>query len=185
MPDHVCPPWLGYVLASPIRKLLQNPTKILSPYIHAGMTVLDVGSAMGFFTIPLAHLVGPKGKVIAVDMQEKMLKGLANRAAKAGVTDVIDSHLSLANSLGLPEYAGKIDFALTFAVVHEMPDANQLFSELAILLKSGGTILLAEPTGHVDAPAFAKTLAKAQEQGFILSDQPNISRSHTALLKKP
>jgi len=41
---HVCPVWVGYLLASPLRKLLQNPDKILAPYVKPGMTVLDVGA---------------------------------------------------------------------------------------------------------------------------------------------
>jgi len=41
------------------------------------MTVLDIGCGMGFFSIPLAPMVGPNGKVIWVDMQEKMLQLLA------------------------------------------------------------------------------------------------------------
>src|SRR5437867_3779272 len=72
----VCPWWIGYILASPVRKLMHNPHTILAPYVNKGMTVLDFGSAMGFFSIPLAQMVGPAGKVICVDMQEKMLERL-------------------------------------------------------------------------------------------------------------
>ena len=49
MAEHVCPVWVGYLLASPVRKLFDNPEKVLAPYVKEGMTVLDVGSAMGFF----------------------------------------------------------------------------------------------------------------------------------------
>ena len=85
MAKHVCPWWVGYLLISPIRRWLQDPDKILSPYISEGMTVLDVGPGMGFFTIPAARMVGNSGRVIAVDLQEKMLKSLVKRAEKAGV----------------------------------------------------------------------------------------------------
>jgi len=51
MAKRVCPVWVGYLLASPIRKLFQNPQRILSPYVENGMKVLDVGCAMGFFKI--------------------------------------------------------------------------------------------------------------------------------------
>jgi hypothetical protein len=55
----VCPWWLGYVLASPLRGLLENPNQIVEPYVREGMTVLEPGPGMGFFTLPLARLVGP------------------------------------------------------------------------------------------------------------------------------
>jgi len=77
MPKRVCPAWLGHFLANPIRKLIHPPQKILSPYVREGMTVLDIGCGMGFFRISLAQMVGPNGKVIWVDMQEKMLQLLA------------------------------------------------------------------------------------------------------------
>ena len=57
----VCPWWVGYILASPVRKLWQNPARILGPFVQPGMTVLEPGPGMGFFTLELARLVGPKG----------------------------------------------------------------------------------------------------------------------------
>ncbi len=59
MPERVCPWWLGYFLASPIRRLWQNPAQILRPYVREGMTVLEPGPGMVFFTLELARLVGP------------------------------------------------------------------------------------------------------------------------------
>ena len=83
MAHSVCPWWLGYLLASPIRKLIQDPDRILSPYVKPGMVALDVGSAMGFFTLPLARIVGSTGHVIAIDLQEKMIKSLRRRATRS------------------------------------------------------------------------------------------------------
>ena len=91
MAKHVCPWWVGYLLVSPIRRWFQDPEKILSPYVSEGMTVLDIGPGMGFFTIPAARMVGDSGRVIAVDLQEKMLKSLVKRAEKAGVAGRIVS----------------------------------------------------------------------------------------------
>ncbi|MBN1983026.1 MAG: class I SAM-dependent methyltransferase [Chitinivibrionales bacterium] len=84
---HVCPWWLGYLLASPIRRLVQNPEKILKPFVREGFHVLEVGPGMGFFTLPLAAMVGPRGKIIAVDIQNHMVNELARRVAKAGYSD--------------------------------------------------------------------------------------------------
>ena len=61
----VCPWWAGYILASPLRRLIQDPRSLLAPYVHPGMTVLEPGPGMGFFTLELARLVGPAGRVIA------------------------------------------------------------------------------------------------------------------------
>lgn len=84
-PQRVYPWWLGYLLVSPLRRLSQNPGKVLAPYVREGMTVLEPGRGMGFFTLELARLVGPSGRVVAVDIQPRMLAGLRRRAARAGL----------------------------------------------------------------------------------------------------
>ena len=62
MENKVYPWWMGFMLLSPFRKFSQNPDEILSKYVLKGMKVMDVGCAMGFFSLPLARLVGEKGK---------------------------------------------------------------------------------------------------------------------------
>lgn len=86
MAQHVCPWWIGYFLASPIRRISFDPRKILAPFVSEGMTVLEPGPGMGFFTLELARAVGPKGRVVAVDVQAKMLAALERRARRAGLS---------------------------------------------------------------------------------------------------
>ncbi len=81
--DHVCPWWLAYTWDNRFRNLFQNPEKILGQYVHRGMTVLDVGCGMGFFSIGMARLVGEEGRVIAVDLQEKMIDIVRKRSELA------------------------------------------------------------------------------------------------------
>jgi ubiquinone/menaquinone biosynthesis C-methylase UbiE len=179
MAKRICPWWVGYLLASPIRRWLQDPEKILSPYVNEGMTVLDIGPGMGFFTIPAALMVGDSGKVIAVDVQEKMLEVLGKRAAKAGLGDRIVIRLCEPNSLGVSE---PIDLCLAFNVVHEVPDAGALFSQIRGILKPAGKLLLSEPPGHVSEKEFRETLALASTAGLKLVGEPKIRRSRSALL---
>ncbi|HBA82556.1 MAG TPA: methyltransferase type 11 [Verrucomicrobia bacterium] len=186
MTHHVCPFWVGYLLASPLRRLIQDPDTILRPYVATGMTVLEIGPAMGFFTLPLANMVGPRGKVVAVDVQEKMIRALQARAAKAGVGDRITARVCEETSLGLNEFDGQIDFALAFAVVHEVPEAAGLFADIARMLKPGGKLMAAEPKGHVSLSKFEQTLGLAGPKGFSIDARPRITHSHAALLiRKP
>jgi len=60
---------------------------------------------MGYFSIPLARMVGETGKVIAADVQPEMLRALWMRAKRAGVEHQIITHLCEADSLGL-KHAG-------------------------------------------------------------------------------
>ncbi|QTA89130.1 class I SAM-dependent methyltransferase [Desulfonema magnum] len=185
MAESVCPVWIGYFLASPVRKLFQNPEKILRPYIRKGMNVLDIGCAMGFFSLPLARMVGSNGRVICVDMQEKMITSLEKRARRAGVSDRIETHLCRQNSLNLQEVKEQIDFALAFAVVHEVPDASVLFAEVYEAMKSGGKFLVAEPKGHLSEKDFEVTISIARQSGFRkAADSPEIAHSRVVLLEK-
>jgi ubiquinone/menaquinone biosynthesis C-methylase UbiE len=185
MPPHVCPWWIGYLLVSPLRRLMHSPGQIVAPYVHEGMTVLEPGPGMGFFTLELARRVGASGQVVAVEIQSKMLGRLKRRAAKVGLFERVDARLAQPDSMGLADLAGKVDFALAFAVVHEAPSKSAFFAEIFAALKSSASLLFVEPAGHVKLPLFNKELACAAEAGFHLNGRPAISHCHAALLKKP
>ena len=148
------------------------------------MTVLEPGPGMGFFTIPLAKLVGPSGRVIVVDVQAKMIATLKTRAARAGLLDRIDARVVSAASMALDDLCRKIDFALAFAMLHEFPDAPRFFAEVAQALRSEGKVLLAEPRGHVKPAMFDSQLRAAESAGFAVAARPQIPRSHAALLTR-
>ncbi len=181
---HVCPWWIGYLLASPVRRILQQPAELLAPHVRQGMTVLEPGPGMGFFTLELARLVGSSGRVIAVDVQPRMIAALRRRAAKAGVLDRLDTRLASPDSMGLADLAGLVDFTLAFAVVHELPAAAPFFRQVAEASKPGAQLLFAEPAGHVTASAFDAEIQAARDAGFALVDSPSVRRSRTALLAK-
>jgi len=184
MAKHVCPVWIGYLLASPIRKLFQNPDKILIPYITEGMTVLDVGCAMGFFSLPAAKMVGQNGKVICVDIQKEMIKALEKRASKAGLTNRLETRLCNENSLGLNDMTEKIDLAFAIAVVHEVLEPSAFFSEIYKTLKLKHKFLVVEPKGHVSVEDFEKTISIAKENGFIVIDKPKPRSGRVVVLEK-
>jgi SAM-dependent methyltransferase len=119
MAKHVCPAWVGYLLLNPLRRLFENPDKIFGRFVRPGMYILEPGCGMGYFTLPLARMVGPTGRVIAVDVQPKMLSALSRRARKAGLAERIDIRSAAADRLGIADLAGAVDFAALIHMVHE------------------------------------------------------------------
>jgi len=121
-------------------------------------------------------MVGPSGKVIAVDLQPKMIAGLKRRAAKADLLDRLDARVTSAETMGIADLESKVDFTLAFAIVHEFPDAARFFLESARASKPGSRLLLAEPSGHVDKKAFSDELAAAAAAaaGFQVQDKPQV-----------
>ncbi len=148
------------------------------------MTVLEAGPGMGYFTLELAQLVGASGQVIAVDVQPKMIDRLQRRAAKAGLGDRVEARVAPAESMGIADLQGSVDFTLAFAVVHEFPDASRFFVEVATASKVGASVLLAEPSGHVKAAAFDVEIQAAATAGLLVVERPSIRRSQSALLRK-
>ncbi|MEJ2659240.1 MAG: methyltransferase domain-containing protein [Desulfobacteraceae bacterium] len=166
MARHVCPFWLGYLLLNPLRKLLEHPDRLLGPFVRPGMTVLEPGCAMGFFTLPLARMVGPAGRVIAMDIQPGMLGVLERRARKAGLSERIEIRPAMPTGLGVEDLDRCVDFAAALHVVHEMPNPGAFFDEVRRTLKPGGRLLVVEPKGHVSAEAFSQTVTLSEHAGF-------------------
>ncbi|OGP85972.1 MAG: hypothetical protein A2Z08_06485 [Deltaproteobacteria bacterium RBG_16_54_11] len=176
---HVCPWWFCYAFDNPLRKLFQDPYEILAPYVKQGFTVIDIGPGMGYFAIPLLKLAGKEGKVIALDIQEKMLTVLKRRAIKARVNGNLVTHLSAPNDFGLKE---KADFILAFWMLHEVPDKIQFLKNVKKLMKGTACALIVEPKLHVTKMAFDRTIQMAEESGLKIRAYPAISLSRAILL---
>ncbi|HEY6074331.1 MAG TPA: class I SAM-dependent methyltransferase, partial [Anaerolineales bacterium] len=174
----------GYFLANPLRRLVNNPTTILRRFVSDGMTVVEPGPGMGFFTMELARLVGRPGRVVAIDVQPKMLVELRRRAAKAGLLDRIDVRQGPGEGMGLDDLKGQVDFVLAFAVVHELPSAGRFFAEVSTVLKSGRRLLVAEPRFQVSEQEFAATLQMADQNGLRVDSRPAIRWTRSAALVK-
>lgn len=178
----VCPWWLGPVLAGSWRRWLQDPAALLAPFVREGMTVLEPGPGMGFFSLELARLVGDWGRVVCVDLQPRMLSGLRRRAEAAGLGRRIEARLAEPGDMGLEDLSAQVDFILAFAVVHELPDAGVFFKEMRAALKPGGRLLLAEPRIEVGLGRFEETIRIAAGTGFVRREGPKVWGGRAAVL---
>jgi 2-polyprenyl-3-methyl-5-hydroxy-6-metoxy-1,4-benzoquinol methylase len=166
---HVFPWWAGYLLLNPIRKVSLNPEEILNNYIQPRMKIIDAGCAMGFFSLPLAKLTGPDGKVICIDPQKRMLSTLKKRAEKAGLSGTIDARLCSYDSPMVSDLRGQIDLAFAFGVLHETKDEKKFISEINSTLKSGAFFIFGEP--HVvTKKEFNDSIALIEAYGFIVEE---------------
>ncbi len=176
--DHVCPWWMAYTFDNPLRRLIHNPEKMFGDYVTEGMTVVDIGCGMGYFSLGLAKIVGDTGKVISVDLQQKMLDIMQNRASKAGVSLRIEPHLCDTDNIKLNT---PVDFALAFWMVHETPDPEKFFNQIVSILKPAGKLVYAEPAFHVTEKHFNEICAAAHKTGLKKTKDLNIAFSRAAL----
>jgi ubiquinone/menaquinone biosynthesis C-methylase UbiE len=163
MAGHVCPPWLSFTLTNFFRRMFHDPKKILARFIKSGDTVVDVGCGPGFFTIPMARMVGEKGLVIAADINRGMLKRVKRRAERAGVSGRLLAQLSEKNRLGI---GPKVNFALAFWMAHEVRDLGRFFAEIQATLQPDGVFLLVEPKMHVSDMSYDEIVAAAEKAGL-------------------
>jgi ubiquinone/menaquinone biosynthesis C-methylase UbiE len=175
-----CPLWLAGMLDNRLRRLLHNPTKILKPYIRKDMVAMDVGCGPGVFSIEIAKLLNGTGKVIAVDMQEKMLEIIRKKTVGTALENRIVLHKCSQERVNVTQ---RVDFVLMFYMVHEVPSQEKLFDEVLPLINETGLLMIVEPklvTKHV----FNKMIDSIKEKGFAEYAKLKIPLSRGVVLKK-
>ena len=95
---------------NPIRRLFEPPQRLIGPYTKNGQVVADLGCASGYYTLALAELVGPEGKVYAVDLDNKCIRALEKKAHKKGYHN-IEAHASSASDVSFIKDRS-VDFVL-------------------------------------------------------------------------
>ena len=179
--DCVCPWWLCPTFDNPVRKLFHNPAKMLGQYIKLGDNVLDIGPGMGYFTFPMAELVGAGGKVTALDIQEKMLMRLKHRVTKRGIKN-IDTLIYDGNAFPFKE---KFDFVLLFWMYHEVHNKEVFIKEIKSITTNTTKIFISEPKIHVPEKNFNNSIQLLLDSGFNVVDRPDVSFSRTVVLTTP
>ncbi|MCI0541455.1 MAG: class I SAM-dependent methyltransferase [Verrucomicrobiales bacterium] len=178
----VCPAWFAWAINNPLRRWIHRPNEILGQLVAPGFTVVELGCGSGPFTIALAQMVGPAGRVIAADVQAAMLNKVQKRVAKAGLQNRVELHPCELKHIGLSVH---VDFVLAFWMVHEVPNAKALFAELHEALNPDAKVLLVEPKLHVGRREFEKEVEAALGAGFELLARPSVRLSRAALFVKP
>lgn len=145
------------------------------------MTVLDVGCGPGFFSIAMANMVTGSGKIIAADLQEGMLGKVRNKIKGTEIERRIELHKCEENKIGVAE---RVDFALAFYMIHEVPSQENIFRELKSILKPNGQLFIIEPLFHVSKKSFEEMIERITNLGFEIISRPKIFFSRAVLLTK-
>lgn len=180
--NRVCPVERAGGLDNFLRRLLQNPKKILKKYVRSGLTVLDLGCGPGFFSMAMAEMVGETGLVIAADLQEGMLSKLRDKISGTRLEKRILLHKTGESGIGISR---KADLVLAFYMFHELPDQENALKEIESILKPGGIFYLVEPKYfHVSKEEFEGNVSRAVKLGFRIVERPGIFLSRAVVLKK-
>lgn len=157
-----CPSWLSWMVDNPLARSRTNATLAqleLSPGLH----VLDAGCGPGRLSIPIAQAVGPRGHVLAVDIQPDMLRRAREKASLASVSNVEFLNAALGGGR-LP--TATFDRAVLVTVLGEIPDREGALQELYASLKPGGFLLVNEVMGDPHYQTASKVRTLAEKAGF-------------------
>jgi SAM-dependent methyltransferase len=121
----------------------QPPSKVLPAIgVKPGMTIGEIGAGRGRYTVFLAKETGPKGKVLANDIDEISLAYLRGRCRRSGITNVetitgkMDDPLFPDNSL---------DMAFMVLVYHMLDHPDSFLANIRHSLKSGASLIILDP----------------------------------------
>ena len=109
--------------------------------LKPGMVVADIGAGTGFLARRMAGVVGPSGKVLAVDVQPEMVRWLTDLARRSGLAQIVPS-LGAEDDVRLP--AGSVDLAIMVDVYHELAYPFEVLASIVRALEPGGRVVFVE-----------------------------------------
>jgi len=158
-----------------LKDLFQRPEDLLKKApIKEGMTVVDYGCGPGRYTIPTAALIGPKGKVYAVDIQPLAIEIVKRKAADKSLANV-QPVLADSFDTGIPESSA--DIVLLIDAISPIKDRDALFKEIHRLLKPDGFLFM-------DSSHMRTSRAKAIVEGTGLFAMVKLDGRTMLLAKK-
>lgn len=133
-------------------------------------TVGDLGAGTGYFALPLLARL-PAARLVAMDVEPRMLELLAARAADAGVTRRLECR-RIERPPQLPADPGELDTVLLASLWHELPEPAATVAELGRVLAADGVVVVCDwsPTGSTEhgPPAAHRIEVEACER--VLAD---------------
>ena len=143
-------------------KTLESPQRVAGLKINEtiaalklkpGQVVADIGAGTGLFTLPLASALKPSGKVYAVDIDQKLIDHITEKAGETGMNNYIQGVLGGFTDPNLPV---DVDLAFIYDVLHHIDNRAAYLKTLAMYLKPGGRIAVIDfktnQGGHREQP---------------------------------
>jgi len=154
------------LIDNPLRRRMQPPEEMAVRHgIEPGMTVLEVGPGNGTYTMAMARRVGDSGKVVAVDIEPRMIERVERKAQAEGITNI---EARLASVYDLPYDAETFDAITMIAVIGEIPQPEKALQEFCRVLRPSGRLAFSELLWDPDYPRASTLIKKATAAGFRL-----------------
>jgi ubiquinone/menaquinone biosynthesis C-methylase UbiE len=125
--------------------MFSNPENNIEQFhIDPGMSVADLGSGAGFYSLALAKEVGPSGKVYSVDIQKELLSKLQTEAHNEGIANIKLVWGDLDEVGGSTLNDQSVDRVVIANVLFQVEDKDNLIKEAYRILKPGSKLLFVD-----------------------------------------
>ncbi len=176
------PQFLANFIDNPLRRKIQPPDEMpLRHGIEPGMTVLEVGPGNGRYTVATARRVGGMGKVVAIDIEPKMIERVTQRAQAEGITQI---EAKVADVYDLPFEDGTFDAVYLITVISEIPQPERALREFHRVLSPTGTLAFSEMLTDPDYPRASTLIRLASEANFRLKKKIGNFFAYTLVFEK-
>jgi ubiquinone/menaquinone biosynthesis C-methylase UbiE len=175
-----CPAALSWLVDNPIRRRYMRPVPDRIG-IRPGECVLELGPGPGAFTLNAAQRAAAEGRLIAVDIQPKMIAQVEQRVREAGLTNV-ETHVASAHALPLDD--GSVDRAFLITVLPEIPDPARALAELYRVLRPDGVLSITEEFYDPDYLFLPETIRLVEAAGFCFEERFGNVLVYTANFRK-
>jgi ubiquinone/menaquinone biosynthesis C-methylase UbiE len=131
----------AFVMDNFVRRMFLPAEKLVSKYVTPSTMVADLGCGSGYFTLPMAKLIGSTGKVYAVDFDPKAIEHLKKKAANHGYEKVIETHVGSAAEIDFLA-SDSVDFVFAHGLLCCMKDHEGAVGQMNRILKPEGRAYL-------------------------------------------
>ena len=167
---------------NPFFKINRAATIVEHLNLQPGMIVVDIGCGPGRLTIPVAKKIGPHGAVVALDIQEGMLKRTQKKAQEAQLTNITFLQAGIGDGMLSKNF---FDCALLVTVLGEIPNREAALKEIFDALKPGGILSVTEIILDPHFQRRSKVLELAHTIGFLEKQTFGGRCAFTMNLEKP
>lgn len=176
------PQFMANLVDNPMRRRIQPPDETPARHgIEPGMTVLEVGPGNGTYTVASARRVGSEGKVVAIDVEPKMIQRVRRRAQAEGVENI---EARVADVYDLPFEDEYFDAIYMIADIGEIPTPEKAMKEFHRVLRPSGTLAFSELLNDPDYPRAGTLIRKAASAGFRLRTRVGNFFYYTLIFEK-
>ena len=154
--------------------------EVLAP--EPGDRVLEVGPGTGYYSLPVARLIGPGGTLDVLDVQQEMLDHTARRSREEGLSNVVPT---LGDAGALPYPDGSFDAAYLNFVLGEVPDQDGALRELRRVLKPGGSLVVGEALPDPHVVPFGRLKERAEAAGLAFGGRRGWGLGYLARFSVP